>query len=339
MAAGGFPDHCTTINLPTGLTYTCVHYLKPSKSSKRTILFLHGFPSSSYDWHHQIKHFADKGYGVIAPDLLGYGGTTSPTSLEPYKLKNMSDDIMAILKHCGVDVDGGKKVHVVGHDFGAIFMSTLIAYYPQIALTCAFLAVPYTPPGRKLDLDAMKVLTERELGFEFFGYRRFLMRDDSWKLMDEHKESFFTLIYGPEEGMIKHFLPAGELEAWLKADRKVPLLDWVTPEYKETRDRIFSKEGAYRGPTDWYRARFREFLGIDEEMEDIGPNPKLPCPTMFMQSADSKMMAKEWTERTKLFADDYEYADVKGGKGHWVQLEAPAEVNRALEDFLERHAS
>lgn len=50
-----------------------------------------------------------------------------------------------------------------------------------------------------MDLDAVKQVTERKLGSEFFGYRRFLIRDDSWRTMDDHKESFFTLLYGPEE--------------------------------------------------------------------------------------------------------------------------------------------
>lgn len=300
-----------------------------------TILLLHRFPSASCDWHHQTKYFASQDYGIIAPDLLGYGGTSSPDSLEHNKFKNMSADIIEVLSECGVG--SSEKVHVVGHDFSAIFMSTLIAYYPQIALTCSFLAVPYMPPGLKIDLGAMKQLTERELGFEIFGYRRFLMRNDSWKLIDAHKEIFFTLMYGTEETMIKNFLPTGELEAWLKADRKASLQDWVTADYLVTRNRIFWGK-AYRGPTDWYRSRFREHLGIDEELADIkSPPPKLPCPTLYVQSENTKIMAKDWTERTRLVADVYEYADAKGGTGRWLQPDVPNEVNRILKGVFERH--
>lgn len=58
---------------------------------------------------------------------------------------------------------------------------------------------------------------------------------------------------------------------------------------------------------------------------------------MYMQSAWTKLMAKEWVERTRLFADVYEFADIEGGTGHWVQLEAPQEVNRTLEKFFDRY--
>ncbi|KAF2740133.1 alpha/beta-hydrolase, partial [Polyplosphaeria fusca] len=302
-------------------------------SPKPTILFLHGFPSSSFDWHNQITYFAGKGYGVIAPDLLGYGSTTAPTSLEPYTFKSMTEDIISILKHCQVDLSSGEMLHFVGHDFGAILLSTLLAYHPNIALTASFVAVPYTPPGVKLDLDAMKQITEKVLGFELFGYRRFFIRENSWQLIDEHKESFFTNLYGPEELMMSDFLPPGKLEAWLRADKRVPYEQWVTPEYKQTRDRIFSKDDSYKGPTDWYKARFRDFLGIDQEVEELG-QPRIPCPAMFLQSAGSKMLMAEVKTRTGKFADEYEYHEAPSGEGHFVQLEAPDEVNDILEKWF-----
>jgi pimeloyl-ACP methyl ester carboxylesterase len=339
MAKEWSPKNCITVDVPTGFTYTCVHVPKPHGSNKPTVLFLHGFPSSSYDWHHQIEHFAGQGYGIVAPDLPGYGGTAggNEADLEMYKFKTICDDLIAIISHCGVKTDSGEKIHVVGHDFGSFLLSTFVGYYPYLTLTCALLAVPYSPPGRKLDLDVMKEFTERELGFEFFGYRRFMIREDSWKVIDAHKESFFTVMYGSEEVWRYHFLPAGALEAWLEADRKAPLLDFVTPEYKRMRERIFDREGvSYRGPTNWYRARFGEFVGLDEELKDLGENRKIPCPTMYMMSEDSKLMPKEWAERTKLFADVYEQVDIRGAKTHWVQLEAPREVNRILDGFFEK---
>jgi len=252
MAFEGFPNNAVRVTLPSNLEYTTVFFPKPANSTKPTILFLHGFPSSSYDWHNQISYFSGKGYGVIAPDLLGYGGTSSPSSLEPYTFKNQSQDLVALLRHFSIDLDGGEKVHIVGHDFGSILLGPLLAFFPQIALSASFLSVPYIAPGHKQDLDVMKQITEQALGFEFFGYQRFLISDESWKLIGEHKESFFTLLYGPEALMATEFLPTGRLEAWLKADRKAPLLSWTSGAYKETRDRIFAKEDAYKGPTDWY---------------------------------------------------------------------------------------
>jgi soluble epoxide hydrolase/lipid-phosphate phosphatase len=93
----------------------------------------------------------------------------------------MAADIVALLEHEGID-----KVHAVGHDFGSIFLSTIINYYPSRILSCTFLAVPYSPPGRMFDLDLAQQMTEKTIEFERFGYMRFFNEDDSWKLMNEH---------------------------------------------------------------------------------------------------------------------------------------------------------
>lgn len=333
MAHEGFPKNAITTQVASGLTYTSVFFPKPADSDKTTILFLHGFPSSSWDWYNQINHFSRNGYGVIAPDLLGYGGTSSPSSLIPYAFKVMADDIISLLRHCNVDIDGGEKVHIVAHDFGSVFLGTLLGYYPNIALTATFLAVPYAPPGQKVDMDVMKAITEKVFGFELFGYRRFLWRDDSWTILRDHKESFFTLVNGPAELEKTDFLPPGRLEAWLAADKKAPLQPWVTPEYRETRDRIFADDLAFLGPTNWYRARFRDFVGKDVEKRDLGEGVKIACPAMFVQSKGG--MVGE--DPTKGFATTYIYKEVAGAKGHFCQLEAPEEVNRILEEFFRKY--
>ena len=71
------------------------HYFfsKPSES-KPTLLFVHGFPSTSYDWHYQVEFFKKEGYGLIVPDTLGYGGTDKPTNPEEYRTKLLCQDII-----------------------------------------------------------------------------------------------------------------------------------------------------------------------------------------------------------------------------------------------------
>jgi pimeloyl-ACP methyl ester carboxylesterase len=75
------------------------------------ILFLYGWPSSSYDWRYQVEYFSPEGYGVTAPDLLGYGGTDTPADLDQYRFKLLSDEIVLLL--C---CEGIKEVIGVGHD-------------------------------------------------------------------------------------------------------------------------------------------------------------------------------------------------------------------------------
>ena len=113
MADIAFPSLAKSTKLPNGTTYTYVHVLP--KGSKPYLLLLHGWPSSSYDWRHQISYFQDRGYGLIVPDLLGYGGTDKPMEKEAYRLKKMSEEVIGIL-----DAEGVKGCVGVAHDWYAI---------------------------------------------------------------------------------------------------------------------------------------------------------------------------------------------------------------------------
>ena len=103
------------VTLPSVVTYGYVyHHPTPTKP---TIPFLHGFPSAAYDWRHQISHFSKAGYGVLAPDLLGYGSTDKPLAAHEYRGKKMAAEIIEILDHENIN-----KVHGVGHDWGSYLL-------------------------------------------------------------------------------------------------------------------------------------------------------------------------------------------------------------------------
>ncbi len=99
------------MHLPGGSTYRYVH-IRPTCKDLPYLLFLHGFPSSAYDWRHQIKFFREKGYGIIAPDLLGYGGTDKPAEVEAYRFKKIAEEVVQIL-----DCERTRKVVGIGHDW------------------------------------------------------------------------------------------------------------------------------------------------------------------------------------------------------------------------------
>lgn len=103
------------------LTYSYIH-IPPQPPKIQYILFLHGFPSTSHDWRHQIHFFAAKGYGILAPDLLGFGETSKPLELDLYAGKGMARDIIEIM-----DSEGVKVVIAVAHDW----------YVSRFILICA----------------------------------------------------------------------------------------------------------------------------------------------------------------------------------------------------------
>ena len=73
------------------------YYYAPAQGSRQTILFCHGFPSTSQDWHRIIPHFEQQGYGIIALDTLGYGGSDKPIDPAVYKGTLLAGDVVDII--------------------------------------------------------------------------------------------------------------------------------------------------------------------------------------------------------------------------------------------------
>ena len=93
-----------------GLRYR--YFFSPARLCRPTLLFCHGFPSTSRDWQDITPHFQSKGYGLVVPDLLGYGGTDKPADPAEYVSSKMCKDMVDIL-----DAEGIQQVVVIGHDW------------------------------------------------------------------------------------------------------------------------------------------------------------------------------------------------------------------------------
>jgi len=68
-------------------------YREAGDPSKPTIVLLHGFPSSSYQFHDLMPRLADR-FHVIAPDLPGMGYSEAPA---PTVLRPTFDDVAMVL--------------------------------------------------------------------------------------------------------------------------------------------------------------------------------------------------------------------------------------------------
>ena len=113
MAAKLLPYSVLTPMKLSGFNYT-THYQHPRIENKPYVLFIHGFPSSAYDCLHQVSSFSKEGYGIIAPDALGRGGTSKPLDPHAYLLNGTGDNLVEV-----VDKVAGKESQVlgVGHDW------------------------------------------------------------------------------------------------------------------------------------------------------------------------------------------------------------------------------
>ncbi|KAL2817454.1 Alpha/Beta hydrolase protein [Aspergillus cavernicola] len=325
MASIAFPRLARRHSLSTSHNYSYAFH--PPVSSLPTILFLHGFPSSCYDWRHQVQFFSQEGYGVLAPDLLGYGGTSKPTALEHYKTKIMAAEIIELLDHEGID-----KVHAVAHDTGCILLSRLANYFPNRLLSSIFLDVPYSKPGEHFDLAAVNGLTKQFLGYERFGYLGFFVRPDAGGILDQHLNSFFTLFYPQDPNLwVEHVGPTGAMEKWLLQDKKGPEPAYITETERQIHLDIMQNN--HSSALKWYHA----LVGNVNEQDEVQANldPVLPMPVLMVCPQPTKLELPGVEEQMRMVASDLTFKRVSTA-GHWVQLEAKDEINATLKEFFER---
>ena len=126
------PRSYKDIQVRSGHTYH-TFVSPPANASQPTILFVHGFPSTANDWRNQVPFFVKAGYGVIAPDMIGYGETDKPTDPALYVSSKVGRDLVDIL-----DAEGVEKAVFVGHDWFVLFTPLLyLGLYTYVFLTGA----------------------------------------------------------------------------------------------------------------------------------------------------------------------------------------------------------
>jgi len=92
------------------------------------VVMLHGNPSWSYLWRHQIGPLVAAGYRVIAPDLVGMGMSDKPSELDDYTVDRHVEWMRALL----VDELALADVDLVLHDWGGIIGLRLAAENPGL---------------------------------------------------------------------------------------------------------------------------------------------------------------------------------------------------------------
>jgi pimeloyl-ACP methyl ester carboxylesterase len=85
----------------------------------RPLLLIHGFPTSSWDWHQIWAALAER-RRVIACDMLGFGLSAKPKS--GYSIHRQADIQMALLHELGVT-----EFDVIAHDYGDTVAQELLA--------------------------------------------------------------------------------------------------------------------------------------------------------------------------------------------------------------------
>ena len=99
-------------------------FVRTAGHGEQTVLFLHGFPTSSWDWHKVEPLLADR-YRLVYFDFLGFGASDKPRN-HRYDLQEQADLAEAVARYFRVSA-----AHVVAHDYGASVAQELLARHGE----------------------------------------------------------------------------------------------------------------------------------------------------------------------------------------------------------------
>jgi pimeloyl-ACP methyl ester carboxylesterase len=90
------------------------------------LLMIHGFGGSKEDFTHYLPRLGATGWHVVAPDQRGHGGSSKPQDESAYSLKQLADDVDALLDALGWDT-----AVVLGHSMGGMVVQVFALAHPE----------------------------------------------------------------------------------------------------------------------------------------------------------------------------------------------------------------
>jgi pimeloyl-ACP methyl ester carboxylesterase len=224
------------------------------------IIFCHGFPELAYSWRHQMAAVAQAGFRAIAPDLRGFGLSSSPAAVSEYVATEVCDDLVAMMQ--ALDIE---KAVFCGHDWGGFIVDTMNLLYPERVSGLINIGAGhhFRPPGLPdFENNTAEVLDKQ-------AYNDFMQQPDvPERVLNGDPQALFKALFRN-----KYFSTAviGSLPADA-ALRRVDLVAMMQDSAHATDlfvgdETLSSYVGAYlhsgfRGGVNWYRAMEQSWQSI-----------------------------------------------------------------------------
>jgi pimeloyl-ACP methyl ester carboxylesterase len=276
-----------------------LHYAERGEGDELVIL-LHGFPECWYSWRHQLKALGDR-YHVVAPDMRGYNLSDKPPRVEDYRMDNLIDDVTGLIRHFGRE-----KAVVVGHDWGAGVAWGVALKHPEYVSRLVAMQVP-PPAAWRANMTFKQALS-------------------SWYML------FFQIPLLPE-----WLISANDFAA---VERSLKDTGAFTDTDIAVYKKALREPNALTSAINYYRANFFSlfFKQKKKEGEDLRDD-RVRVPTLLIYGERDKFIVPETVKDLNRFVDaPYRETRFKN-YGHWIQNEAPAEVNAELASFLDTQPS
>ncbi len=224
------------------------------------VVLVHGWPELWTCWRHQIGPLADAGYRVAALEQRGYGGSDKPHDTAAYRMRLLTDDVLAVLDHFGE-----QQAVLVGHDWGAPIVHTTAVLHPGRVRAVAGLSVPFAPRG---DVAPM-TMWNRLYPMSFFYQSYFQDEGDAEAELEADVKEALKTIYvlfsaDAPHAMLVAFGRKKAIHRMLDGLPPVEQLpDWLDDVHLTQTAAAF-EAGGFRGPLSRYRCQDRDWEELTE---------------------------------------------------------------------------
>ena len=134
-----------------------IHYWEYHEDKPQTLILIHGFRGT----HHGLAKIAEQlsDYHLIIPDLPGFGAS-EPFNDRPHMLEHYVEAVGELIDTLALDTP-----IIVGHSFGSIIASHLVADRPDIAEELILI----NPIGAPALQGPRGVMTRLAIGYYWLG--------------------------------------------------------------------------------------------------------------------------------------------------------------------------
>ena len=269
-----------------------------SGAGEKFALFLHGFPEHAISWRFQAPLLASLGYRVWVVNQRGYGGTTTPAEKSAYSLKNLTEDVGALIDAAHAEKPTTSTT-LIAHDWGALVAWTFAARKMRPLERLIICNVPHP------------------LCFKREYARNPKQKKKSWYTR------FFQIPLLPEMLLgRKGGAPIAKMLRDTSANRAN-----FPREILSIYAANAARPGGIRGMINWYRCAMNDLMAAT----DLGG--VIEVPTLICWGEKDVALEVSTLEGTDQYVRDVKIVRLPKAS-HWVQQDAPEEVNAAIKSFL-----
>jgi pimeloyl-ACP methyl ester carboxylesterase len=267
------------------------HIVEAGEPGAPLLLLLHGFPEFWWAWRKQLTPLAVAGFHVVAPDLRGFNLSSAPQGMPAYQLDIVAADIVALSDALGAD-----RIHLVGHDWGAVIGWWVAARYPDKLKQVVLISGPHPQAWARQALS------------------------NPGQALRSAYIAFFQLPWLPETALGARGF--ARLKSAMRRSTRERSLD---PHTLDQYARAWERPDSLSAMLNYYRALRR--LRAEPPLASIRP------PVLVLWGDKDRFLGRGVMEASAALCENGQFVAIEGAS-HWLHWEDPERITAEILGFL-----